>query len=296
MFIWTEAFNCGELLSPFLKSYLQHNDQEINVYGFKSDLNKIEFDHPKIILHDLEGIVFQNQSLVEMMSKSYKSGHLGTAILWAWLIKNRPEEFFVHLDADTIFLDDVIKDFSVAIKQGYKLGGSRRPYRSRSYRKSGLDGWLLNRRKDVLNTDCFYFNTALIKNIPFKWLVRMIRGRRTGPLPVVDFFDPVIFRLLRKKEKVLYLDSPNSGFHSNGEGESLFHRKRISFAAVGSGINFYKNPEIVTSPGYKEFALASYSLYSEMILDIKVPIKPLEDHSLKEKLKKLNKEKWDLSM
>jgi hypothetical protein len=124
----------------------------------------------------------------------------------------------------------------------------------------------------------------------------MIRGRRTGLLPVVDFFDPVIFRLLRKKEKVLYLDSPNSGFHSNSEGESLFHRKRISFAAVGSGINFYKNPEIVTSPGYREFALASYSLYSEMILGIKVPIKPLEDNSLKEKLKKLNKEKWDLSM
>lgn len=295
MFIWTEAFNCGELLTPFLKSYLEHNDQEINVYGFKSDLSKVEFSHPKVILHDLEGIVFLNESLVDLIYKSYKNGHLGTATLWAYLIKIQPEDNFVHLDADNIFLDNVIEDFSLAIKKGYKIAGSRRPYRSRGYRKTGVDGWLLNRRKDCLNTDCFYFNASKIRRIPFKWLVRMIRGRRVSPLPVVDFFDPIIFRLLRKKQRILYLDSPNNGFHSESKVDSTFHSKRISFAAVGSGINFYKNPEIVTSPGYKGFALASYSLYSKMILGMEIPIKPLQDPHIQQKLDKLDTEKWELS-
>lgn len=295
MFIWTEAFNCGELLTPFLKSYVQHNDREINVYGFKSDLNKIEFSNPKVILHDLEGILFQNKSLVDLIHQSYKKGHLGTAVLWGWLIKNRPEENFVHLDADTIFLDNVLDDFVRAIDLDYQIAGSRRPYMHRSYRKNGIDGWLLDRRYDTLNTDCFYFNTSKIKTIPFFWLVRMIQGRRIGLLPVVDFFDPIIFRLLGKKQRILYIDSPNAGFHAKNDLNSDFYSKRISFAAVGSGINFFKNPEIITSPGYKGFALASYSLYSKMVLGIEIPVEPLEDQGLIQKLKKLNKEKWDLS-
>ncbi len=283
------------MLTPFLKSYFQHNDQEINVYGFKSDLEKIQFNHPKIIVHNLDGIIYLKKPLVNLVAESYKKGHLGTAVFWSWLIKTRPEDNLIHLDSDTIFLDNVVEDFLLAIKQDYKMAGSRRPYRFRGYRKNGIDGWLLNKRKDCINTDCFYFNKSKLKMIPFFWLVRMIRGRRIGLMPVVDFFDPIVFRLLRKKQKILYLDSPNAGFQSMNNPNSQFCSKRISFAAVGSGINFYKNPEIVTSPGYKGFALASYSLYSKHILGIKIPVDPLQDRSLQLKLEKLNVEKWDLS-
>ncbi len=294
-FVWTEAFNCGELLPAFLDSYLKHNHHEINIYAFKSDLEKIETNHPKVILHDLDQIFFQKKPLADLVAASYKKGHLGTAVFWSWLIKTRTENNLVHLDADTIFLGNVIEDFEIAIAAGYDLAGSRRPYRYRGYRKKGMDGWLLNKRKDCLNTDCFYFNKSKITKIPFFWLVRMIRGRRTGPLPVLDFFDPIIFRLLRKKQKILYLDSPTAGFQSNNDLNSQFCSKRISFAAVGSGINFYKNPDIVVPPGYKNYALASYSLYSSFILGIKIPIEPLQDPSLQLKLEKLDVKKWELS-
>lgn len=295
IFVWTEAFNCGELLPAFLKSYLAHNDYEINVYGFDNDLKNIDFTDPRMKLHNLQGVKFRNRPLATLVSNGYKSGHLGTAIFWAWLIKNRIEKHFVHLDADTIFLDNVINDFEFAIQNGFDLAGSRRPYRHRNYRRIGIDGWLLNKRKDCLNTDCFYFNTTSIKALPFRWLVRMIQGKRMGVLPVVDFFDPVIFKLLRKKKKILFLDSQDSGYYSKGELDSLFYQKRISFSAVGSGINFYKNPEIITSEGYKGFALASYSLYSQYILGIKIPVAPLDDIELKNKLKRLNLESWKLS-
>jgi hypothetical protein len=294
-FIWTEAFNCGELLQPFLNSFLKHHQSEINVYGFRSDLDKIKFEHPQVILHDLDGIFFNKKPLSLLLEDSFKFGHLGTAILWSWLIKTRSETNFIHLDADTIFLGNVIEDFEAAISLGYKIVGTRRPYRYRSYRKQGIDGWLLDKRKDTLNTDCFYFDTNKVRKIPFSLLVRMIQGRRIGILPVVDFFDPIIFRLLKKKQKILYIDSQNAGFNSQSNPNSEFHEKRISFAAVGSGINFYKNPEVVTSPGYRGFALASYSLYSATILGLELPIEPLNDVNLKNKLEKLDKEKWDLS-
>ena len=295
LFIWTEAFNCGELLDPFLKSYFAHNYHEINVYAFKNDLEKVEFNHPKLILHDLDGVNYKKKNLINLLAKAYKKGHLGTAVLWSWLVKTRSENILAHLDADTIFLGNVVEDLEVAISLGYDLAGTRRPYRFRKYRKEGIDGWLLNRRKDCLNTDCFYFNKSKLKRIPFFWLVRMIRGRRIGLLPVVDFFDPIVFYLLKKKRKILYFDSPNSGFYSKNNLNSQFDSKRISFTAVGSGINFYKNPEIITSPGYKSFALASYSLYSEYILRKKIPVDPLQDRNLQQKVEKLNIEKWDLS-
>jgi hypothetical protein len=70
--------------------------------------------------------------------------------------------------------------------------------------------------------------------------------------------------------------------------------KRISFAAVGSGINFYNNSEVITSPGYKKFALASYSLYSKYILNRDLNIEILNDDLIISKLKKLDKLNWKI--
>jgi lipopolysaccharide biosynthesis glycosyltransferase len=111
LFIWTEAFNCGELLNPFLKSYLMHNDYPIFVYGFKSDLEKITVVNSLIQKVDLSRVFLKNKNIESQIRDGYKQGHLGTATLWAFLIKSRIEKHFVHLDADNIFLDDVISDF-----------------------------------------------------------------------------------------------------------------------------------------------------------------------------------------
>jgi hypothetical protein len=112
--------------------------------------------------------------------------------------------------------------------------------------------------------------------------------------PVIDFFDSVTFRLARAKG-IFYLDSDNqakSGKHSRyGEFESLM----ISFAAVGSGCNFYKNPQVLTSESYREFALASFSLYSKYLLDKEIGVTPLDSPYLVNLLEKLDKKTWTLN-
>jgi hypothetical protein len=294
VFIWTEAFNCGEILNPMIASYLKHNDFILNVFGTSEDLKEVHSSSPLLKFHDLR----KNKKTIKIEKKilnSYKSGHKGTAELWSYLVRSRDERYFLHLDSDTIILDDVITELITYAKvDGYSLVGSRRPYLNRTYRKSGLDGVMLNRLPDVVNTDCFVFDKELISLKPSWNLRRKIWGKRPLSHPVVDFFDPISFEIINKGGKVCYIDSPNQGTQSVTNLRSDFHNKRISFAAVGSGLNFFKNPKTKTSLGYRDFALASYSLYSKWLLNKNIDIPPLDNPDLIGKLKKLNQDTWKL--
>ena len=92
----------------------------------------------------------------------------------------------------------------------------------------------------------------------------------------------------------MYIDSPNQGISSVTNLDSEYMQKRISFAAVGSGLNFYKNPEVVTSPGYRSFALSSYSLYAKWLLNKDIGITPLDAPEIVIKLEKLNQNTWKI--
>ena len=294
VFIWTEAFNCGELLKPMLSSFLAHHNIEINVYGYKSDLDLIsDLKFEQIKKHDLSefGAEFE-----EVLKRSYGNGHRGTAVFWSKIITTRPEKFLVHLDADTIFVGECLTKLIQKLSQdNFSIVGSRRPYKFRNYRKKGLDGFLLDFRPDTVNTDCFGFNREMILRFPEFWLRRKVQGKRCSLLPVVDFFDPISFEILRKSGKVFYLDSDNSQPKGLPIYTSDFHGSRISFAAVGSGINFYKNAKTVSSPGYISFALQSFSLYSKWILGVDLGIPTLHSPDLEERLARLDKELWTLT-
>ena len=294
VFIWTEAFNCGEILQPMLSSYIRHNDYPIHVYGTQSDLDEVLLKSDLVIFEKLN----KRNNLVSVEDKilnGYKNGHKGTAILWTYLIKTRSEKIFIHLDSDTIFLEDVITDLIDAIMiQGYAIAGSRRAYKNRSYRKEGIDGKLLNLRPDAINTDCFAFDTQYISKRPNFWLRRKILGRRVSINPVVDFFDPITFEVIKKGGLVKYMDSPDDGLNSYINTDSKFIKSRISFAAVGSGCNFYKNGHRGIPRGYSDFALASYSLFAFEFLQKNTGIIPLKNEELESKLLLLDKENWVL--
>jgi hypothetical protein len=99
---------------------------------------------------------------------------------------------------------------------------------------------------------------------------------------------------LSQGRKIKYIDSPDRGSSSLPNYDSEFFKNRISFAAVGSGLNFFKNPRVMTSPGYRDYALASYSLYAKYLLDQETGIKPLDNPEILEKLKRLDKSNWTL--
>ena len=294
VFIWTEAYNCGEILNPMLASFVSHNDYEINVFGTREDLECINVESNLIRYHDLRDSKKTNSVEKSILNK-YKFAHKGTAELWAYILCSRKEQYFLHLDSDTIFLADVVSELIESVKhKSYNLVGSRRPYFHRPYRKDGADGRRLDKLPDVVNTDCFIFDTKYVSLRPRWYLKRKILGRRPLMHPVVDFFDPVSFEIISKGGSVLYIDSLNQNFKGLPNPESDFHRKRISFAAVGSGLNFYKNSDVVTSPGYKSFALSSYSLYAKWLLSKDIEIIPLDAPEIVSKLEKLNLKTWEL--
>lgn len=294
VFIWTEAFNCGEILNPMLSSYVKHHHYPIHVFGSKFDLREVQIQSAMIILETLSSKIRPLSISENKVLNGYKSGHKGTAILWEHIIRSRKEKVLIHLDADTLFLNDVVTDLIQAIEgEGNSIAGSRRAYKNRGYRKNGLDGMQLDLRPDSVNTDCFAFTTEHISKWPRFWLRRKISGRRVSFKPVVDFFDPVTFEIIKKSKKIKYMDSPQEGYQSTLNKKSKFMESRISFAAVGSGCNFYKNGHEGIPKGYSGYALASYSLFAKELLGKDIGITPLDDPEIIIKLSGLNKVTWE---
>ena len=294
VFIWTEALGCAEILKPMLESYCAHHTLPIHVFVYDEDLTKIYKNDLVIPI----GINNENSFILkDELSNAYKRGHAGTALLWASIITHFKGFKFVHLDSDTVFLSDVVSPIILKLNEGYGVIGTRRPYKNKIYRTNFFADTVQKFLPDAVNTHCFGFNPDGISLNKIE-LARIIQGQALSKvkqklLPVVDFFDYLTF-ILRKNKGIFYLDSVDqkrSGQHNRfGKIESSM----ISFAAVGSGCAFWKNPNAQTSQSYKEFALSSYSLYSHFLLEEQIDYPKLESPFLEEKLNRLDTERWVL--
>lgn len=293
-FIWTEAIGCGEILRPCLNSYLAHHTQPIHVIGYEEDLVDIPNDSRVIKLE------IPNQSIKlsrEDLEEAYKFGHKGTALLWSKLITNRNEKYFVHLDADNIFLREVVSLVTERLEDGYVLVGTRRPYRKRVSGGSRFSNFIHFIQRDVVNTNCFGFNRELI-DLSEKSLQDFIEGRsrnriKSRIIPVIDFFDRVSF-YLAKKGKIFYLDSQMQRRHGTHNYDGDIEKGLISFSAVGSGAAFMKNGAVNTSESYIQYAKEAYSLYSFYLLGKDTGFAMQNSPYLVNKLKRLNVDTWSL--
>lgn len=289
-FIWTEALGCAEILSPMLSSYITHHDCNIHVFIYKDELDKIPTNKKIIpVLISDSNDKFSKKYFAE----GYKHGHLGTARLWSYIIKTYPAEYFVHLDSDTIFLDDIVSDLLLRIRD-FGVVGSRRPYRFAAGKKKfrALQFFL---KPDAVNTHCFAFRNSF-KKYSLDRLIQLISARNSNLInrimfPVIDFFDPVTFAL-RKKYGIYYLDSENQGKHGHYSRYGAFEQKMISFSAVGSGYSFFHGNSKATSKSYEEFAISSYSLYSKYLLGKDIGVEPLKSEYLESLLMKLDVNTW----
>lgn len=292
-YIWTEALGCGEILSPMLSSFLHHNAFPINVFIYEEDLKFLPED-PRIIPQIISNISGTLPNRAEL-EQAFARGHEGTALLWAHIIKNEYNRKLIHLDADSIFLGDVITPLLEA-GTNFAAVGSRRPYRHSTARKK-IRKLHLFFTPDALNTHCFLFDPSAL-HLELSELKRLILAKnRTLAekifLPTIDFFDPIVF-IIRKKGGIYYLDSDNQSRHGNYSRYGPFESKMISFAAVGTGSAIYKGKTIVASDSYKKFALASYALYSKFLLRKDLNLDVLDSQFLVERLNQLDMHTWEL--
>jgi hypothetical protein len=273
---------------------VKHHNYPINVYATDQDFEGLSVMSPLITFETLDS-KGGFSSIERKILRGYKKGHKGTAILWEYLINEKIGDIYIHLDSDQIFLGDVVTDLVRAIKdEGYAIAGSRRAYKNRSYRLGGRDGVRLNQRPDCVNTDCFAFKINKIRRYPRFWLRRKILGRRVSIKPSIDAFDPITFEIIQKGGKIKYMDSPESGFHYYTNLDSKFMKAIISFGAVGSGCNFYKNGHSGIPTGYSSYALSSYSLFAATFLNKEIDIPPLKNEILSIQIARIDKENWIL--
>jgi len=278
-----------------LSSFTAHHSFPIHVYTTDSEAAKLkQTQGVRCLRAPSSPISALYKNSYKRVLEGYKRGHLGTARLWSNVIQSRNEDILIHVDADTVFLADCITPLLEELSRGAEMVGTRRPYLLRTYRKEGRDGRMLDKHPDALNTDLIAFRRKAIPKRFGPFLTRKIQGKRPVLYPVIDFFDPVVFDMIRKGRNLRYVDSPESGSQSTPNFESPLFQNRISFAAVGSGCNFYKNPQVSTSPGYRDYALASFALFSKHLLGVDIGIKPLNNPDLINKLERLDKSKWRL--
>ena len=291
-----EALGCGELLDAATSSYLAHHDLPLHVIGYREDLlnlMKNELIIP-IEINSEQGEIDLTESQVKA---AYQYGHRGTALLWSKLILHRKEDYLIHLDADNIFVGEVLSPILTALNDGYAVTGTRRPYRYRVARGGKFTGFVHFFRRDCVNTHCFGFNRSLVglrEQSIFDFIEGRARNKYTPRiLPIIDFFDRMTFYLARRGG-VFYQDSSNQEPHGHHSRLGRIESNLISFSAVGSGIAFYKNRSVTTSVTYIDFAIKSYALYSKYVIGKVIDYEIMDSPYLIQLLERLDKRNWKL--
>lgn len=263
IYIFTEAFNCGLILKKCLESFFKyHKNIIVNVFGNTKDFEDIGF---------FENVNYIDLTSNQEVNSQYKRGHLGTAYIGSRVIKEYSEgnDYIIHFDSDVIFRKESLSLLTDKIKDGYDLIGPVRCY------KNNMNGRTdLNNYNDVVQTYFYAFNKTKISNYDINTLQEMVVGNY-NPLnhPILDYFDPVSFDILKNYGKIFFLDSDLVGGLTM-EGNRLnkyiepnkdmdFGENLIHFAGVGSGMSFYNNKNHAYQ-GYQDWSIKRFVLYYKL--------------------------------
>ncbi len=286
IYIWTEVFNCAKIGNPALRSYLKYHNYPVNVYGYEDDLEEI-IDHPNIIkikipqrsiFTKLKYYPIQMKSIISEneLRDAYKEGHRGTSLLWTHIIMTSSSEVLIHFDSDVLFLGEIISEIINAMNDA-DIVGPIRNYKNNPNKRDDVRAY-----NDVVQTVLFGFKPKLISKFPFKKLMNMVRGT-WNPLnhPVIDFFDPVSFNMIKNGARVKFLSCDDVGgtsiygdrnnchaeinnYHTNNKLD--FGNKLIHFSSAGSGMYYYNNVNnINVANSYVKYAIDRYALYCKVI-------------------------------
>ena len=287
--IFTECVNCPELAYSALKSFSYfHRDLIVNVYLTNADLDYFKQNKKELLESKNIKFILVDDKLIKIY---HQSGHLGTAILWTNVINEFRNTIkkVIHFDSDVIFTGDVVYDIIYSLVIGNDLVGPIRSYKNNHNGREDI-----KYLSDVCSTYCFGFNPNKVSDFDYDTLVSMVRGFH-NPLnhPILDFFDPVSFDILKNGGKISYIDYNTIGnMDINGSKSNKYTKinnifdvgdKIMHFSAIGSGINYLKlkskGLQTQVPLSYIEAGLRSYNIYNYLVYN-----KPLEitDRNIKE--------------
>lgn len=260
-YIFTEGYNCGLILKKCLESFFKyHPDEIVHVFGTAKDFK---------VLGKFKNVEYIELSDDAELRECFKYGHLGTAHIGARVIRefSKDSNYIIHFDSDVIFRKESLSLLYDKINEGYDLIGPRRCY------KNNMNGRTdLSELKDVSQTYFYAFNKSKISNYDFPTLRQMIVGYH-NPLnhPILDYFDPVSFDILKNGGTTHFLDVDDvGGLTEDGNRNNKFPELNkdmdfgdnvIHFAGVGSGMKFYYKGPDNAAASYVDWALKRFALY-----------------------------------
>lgn len=264
-FIFTICYNCGKILRKGLETFFQfHPNVTVHVFGTAKDFKDLKGINGPIEYVELSGD--------DKLKEFYKNGHFGTAYIVTKVLKGEYGQYkkVIHFDSDVIFRGECLSDITTAFDEGYDLIGQRRSYEKNRCNRNDLKGI-----PDVVGTCFFGVSLDKISDYPFDVLHRMVAGYH-NPFshPILDFFDPVSFDVLKNGGKIKYLN--NNDYGASDENGSWandypelnllfdFGKKFIHFAGIGSGMNFYYNGSGAVPASYSDWAKERFSLYMKL--------------------------------
>jgi hypothetical protein len=286
VFVYTEVVRCGEIGVIALRSFFTfHPNQKVHVFGLESDRWSVadfknavfhSLDKPDPALEKWDGLKqrFLMAHRYKTIAKNFDKGHLGTASLWAHLIKTRSEQYLVHFDSDVVFRAEALSDITNSLDE-FDLIGPIRHYKHNPHGNSHIKG-----HPDVAQTVFFGFNRKKVSDHDYETLTKMCQGSYNPQgFEVLDFFDPVSFEILSNGGKVKGLAVDDYGGEDSQGGrlnkyKTLnavvdFGDKLAHFSAVGSGLNFYKNRHKIKDVpnSYVQYGLEKYAVYKKLFYD-----------------------------
>jgi|ERR1035437_74232 hypothetical protein len=286
IFIFAICYNCGIILKKCLETFFKFHPKEIiNVFGTYKDFKYLKGFENNLIFHEL--------SADDTLKQCYKQGHMGTAhIITKVLQKGYGDDYshIIHFDSDVIFRDECIVDIVNGFDEGFDLVGQRRPYEKNKCGRTDFGGL-----PDVVGTCLIGVNVNKISNYDFETLKQMVVGYY-NPIgnPILDFFDPICFDMLKNGAKIKYLDYNDYGCANEegswnniyGELNNLFDfgRKFVHFGGIGSGESFCKNGSGNVPDSYVNWAKSRYSMYMKLFYGQDIGVK--YDTEIYNKLKK----------
>jgi hypothetical protein len=263
-YIFTEAYDCGLILKKCLESFFEyHPDVIVHVFGTAKDFKE---------LGKFKNVEYMELSEDKELRECFKHGHMGTAHIGARVIKEFSVgyDYIIHFDSDVVFRKESLSLLTSKIDEGYDLVGPRRCYKNNMNGKTDLADLA-----DVSQTYFYAFNVNKISSYDFATLRQMIVGYH-NPLghPILDYFDPVSFDILKNGGKIFFL-SPNEvgGLTEEGNrknkyidlnsdmdfGDNLMH-----FAGIGSGMKFYYKGIGTAHKSYADWATKRFGLYHKL--------------------------------
>jgi hypothetical protein len=295
--IFTEALGCAPIAHPMLDSYFAHHENPLTLFIYDDE----DFVNPKPELLTVVRVSDSPEWWYPAKSElkaAYSKGHRGTALLWARIFSSDVADRYIHLDADNIYLGNVVDEINQALDLGYDLVGYRRPYAKAPNKLPLWQKLMMFLSTDTVHTFSMGVRIAATSSLKSTRVLEreMLGFHRFGKLGGIvanlDFFDRTSKRISPFARQTFFLEEGAAPKSFGKPSEDLFKKKFLNFSAVGSGFNFWLNQPDQVPESYVMHAKKSFALYNELFLGLDCHIEPLNSPELVNRASKIDRTTW----